>query len=157
MFLTKKNKVILRTAHLKVICRTQVLQHHCKKSLIIKSVAYTVSAPGECIIHVRCWTRWPSADHSGLLLQSPWRRFRIHTVSKKLPTAICDPRCENPAKVFFCVICCFLHNIIIHMVKNILWIVPLYLWYWLSRVMSKFEIIVKLMEEIKLWCSLSHN
>ncbi len=32
----------------------------------------------------------------------------------------CDPLSENPAKVFFCVICCFLQKIVRHMVNNIL-------------------------------------
>ncbi len=33
---------------------------------------------------------------------------------------IFDPLCENPAKVDFFVIYCFLHNIILHKLKNIL-------------------------------------
>ncbi len=39
----------------------------------------------------------------------------------------CDPLSENPAKVFFFVICCFLQKIIRHMVKNILWKCNLYI------------------------------
>ncbi len=34
---------------------------------------------------------------------------------------ICDPACENPAKVIFLVIYYFLQKIILHKVKNILW------------------------------------
>ncbi len=36
------------------------------------------------------------------------------------PRCICDPLCENPAKVFY-LIYYFLHKIILHIVKNILW------------------------------------
>ncbi len=74
---------------------------------------------------------------------------------------ICDILSENPAKVIF------LWSVFkkkkkkknTHMVKNILWKCNLY-WlfqYWLSKVMSKIKIIVKLIVEIKLWCLFSHN
>ncbi len=39
---------------------------------------------------------------------------------------ICDPGCENPAKVFiFFAIYCFIHKIILNKVNNILWKVTL--------------------------------
>ncbi len=40
---------------------------------------------------------------------------------------ICDPLCENPAKVIIVVILCFLQKNILHMVKNILWKIYLYI------------------------------
>ncbi len=49
-------------------------------------------------------------------------------------------------------------NIIIHMVKNILWTFNLYIFnIEVSKVMSKIKMIVQLMVEIKLLCLLSHN
>ncbi len=61
------------------------------------------------------------------------------------------------AKVFFLWFV-FYKKILLHMVKNILWKSNLYIFnIYLSKVVSKIEIIVKLMVEIKHWCLLSYN
>lgn len=58
----------------------------------------------------------------------------------------------------FLLIYCFLYKIILHKVKDILWKCNIDIfYYWLSKIMSKIEIIVKLMVEIKLLCLLCHN
>ncbi len=76
---------------------------------------------------------------------------------------ICDTLWK-PCWSHFFVICCYLQKIILHMVKNIMWKCSLYIFNNLYIfnidcvvIMSKIEIIVKLMEEIKLWCLLSRN
>ncbi len=71
---------------------------------------------------------------------------------------ICDPLCENPAKVIFLWFAVF-YKTYPSYGKNIPWKLNLYICiqYWLSKVTSKIKIIVKLMVEIKLWCLLSHN
>ncbi len=40
---------------------------------------------------------------------------------------ICDPLCENPAKVIFLWFAVFYKKIILHLVKNILWKCNLYI------------------------------
>ncbi len=74
----------------------------------------------------------------------------IHAAEK----TICDPLCENPAKVIFLWFAVVYKKIILRMVKNILWKFNLYIFN-IDRVRSCQRL--KLMVEIKLWCLLSYN
>ncbi len=52
---------------------------------------------------------------------------KIQTDDGNATFIICDPLCENPAKVILFLFYFFLQKIILHMVKNILWKIYLYI------------------------------